>query len=169
MTDWMITDRAVIGTSPMELPPICIDCGRERPDNVQVDTTLYWYPRWIWLGVLWGVFPIVLLYFAARRPLRIGYSLCEEHRRWRRTQMRMAYGAWAVFVAVVVADIVTHGWPPLLIALVVALVIAAVLHMMAWLPLRVAGHEEGVFGVRGFSKEFLEQAARRSPRRSPRA
>ena len=161
MNDWMIAGQRRHRRLAVELPPICIDCGQRSSNNARFETTLYWYPTWIWVGILFGVFPAVLLYFAARRPLHIRYCLCEQHVRWRRAQKRVAYAAWVIFVALMVACVTTRMNPPLLVAAVVMLVVAAVLYMMAWLPLRVAGHEDGVFGVRGFGKEFLEQAAQR--------
>jgi hypothetical protein len=164
MTDWMVADDAVVGTSPIALPPICVDCGRESPDNLYIETKLYWYPRWIWVGLIWGVFPAVLLYYAARRPLLIGYALCDDHVRWLRARRRLAYTMWAIFVALVVASVATRAWEPLLIATFVVFVISAIASMMSWSPLRVAAHDDGVFGVRGFSAEFLRRAAPRSPR-----
>ncbi len=78
MSDWIVAENAIIGTSPMELPDRCVECGRDASGGRRVDTRLYWYPRWIWVGILWGVFPVVLLYYAARRPLEIRYSLCPQ-------------------------------------------------------------------------------------------
>jgi hypothetical protein len=164
MTDWMVAGKAVIGTSPIELPDLCIDCGREAQGHRRFKTTLHWFPRWIWVGVLWGILPVVLLYYAARRPLAVEYSLCEEHFRWLRLRKRVALTMWVVFAAVLAACAVNRGTSAFLIAVLATFVLTVVLNMMAWLPLRVAAHEDGVFGVKGFSEEFLERAAPRSPR-----
>jgi hypothetical protein len=164
LTDWTVAEKAVIGTSPIELPNLCIDCGRESSGNRHLKTTLYWMPRWIWVGVFWGILPVVLLYYAARRPLAVEYSLCEEHFRWLRLRKRVALAMWVVFTGVLAACIATHATSALLIAGLVTFVLTVVATMMAWLPLRVVAHEDGVFGVKGFSREFLERAAARSPR-----
>jgi hypothetical protein len=170
MSDWIVTDDvdAIVGTSPMALPPICVECGREcggeRENDRYIETTLYWFPRWIWFGLIWGIIPAVLLYYASRRPLRLGYALCEDHVRWQRRRIHVAWGVWTLFLAVFVGSVVTHGTPALLIATIALLVIALVASMMSWSPLRVAGHEDGVFGVKGFSREFLHRVRGRSPR-----
>ena len=164
MTDWMVAEKAVIGTSPMELPHLCIVCGRQPQSGRRLDATLYWAPRWIWFGILWGVVPVVLLYYAARRPLKIEYSLCGEHLRSLRLRKHLAQASWVVLIAAIVACVVGRGRSAILIVAGAIFLVTLVLNMMAWLPLRVAGHEDGVFGVRGFSKEFLTRAAPLSPR-----
>ena len=155
MPDWIVAKNAIVGTSPMELPDRCVECGRKASGGRRVETTLYWYPRWIWVGVLWGVFPVILLYFASRRRLKISYSLCPDDDRSLLTRKRAAMGAWALFVAVVIAAIATHFNRSCMIAAFVLFFVALIVHMMAGVPLRVAGHEHGVFGIKGFGKGFL--------------
>ena len=128
---------------------------QETSGGRRVEATLYWYPRWIWVGVLWSVVPAVLLYFALRRPLEISYSLCPDDDRSLRMRKRAAIGTWTLFVAVVIAAIVTRGNRFFLIAPSVLFFVALIVHFMAGVPLAVAGHEDGVFGVKGLSKNFL--------------
>lgn len=155
MSDWIVAKGAIVGTSPMELPDRCVECGRKTLGGRRVEATLYWYPRWIWVGVLWSVVPATLLYFALRRPLEISYSLCPDDDRSLRMRKRAAMGTWTLFVAVVIAAIVTRGNRFFLIAPSVLFFVALILHLMAGVPLAVTGHEDGVFGIKGLSKEFL--------------
>ncbi len=155
MSDWIVDKNAIIGTSPMSLPDLCVECGRDASGGRRVDARLYWYPRWIWVGILWGVFPVVLLYYAARRPLEISYSLCPQDDRSLRTRKRAALVMWALFVALLIAAIATHFNRACVIATVVLFFAAVIAHFMALVPLTAAGHEDGVFGIKGFSKNFL--------------
>ncbi len=155
MSDWIVEKKAIIGTSPMELPDRCVECGGDASGGRRVDTRLYWYPRWIWVGILWGVFPVALLYYAARRPLEISYSLCPRDDHSLRMRKRAALVMWALFVALLIAAIATQFNRACVIATVALFFVAVIAHFMALVPLTAAGHEDGVFGVKGFSKNFL--------------
>ena len=139
----------------MELPERCVECGREASGGRRVHTRLFWHPRWIWVGILWGVVPVVLLYDAARRPLEISYSLCPHDDRSLRMRKRAALVMWALFVALLIAAVATHFNRACVFAAVALFFAAAIAHFMSLVPLTVAGHEDGVFGVKGFSKKFL--------------
>ncbi len=167
VSDWMVAKDAIVGTSPMKLPDRCVECGRRISGGRRVETTLYWYPRWIWVGILWGVFPAILLYFASRRRLEISYSLCSDDDRSLRKRKRVAMAAWALFLALLIATVVTQGNRVYLIAAFVLLFVALILHMMAGVPLTVAGHEDGVFGIKGFGKEFLSTAGESGTAEAP--
>ena len=160
MSDWIVAKDAIVGTSPMEMPDRCVECGRDASAGRRVDTTLHWYPRWIWVGILWGVIPAVLLYYAARRPLEISYSLCPQDDRSFRIRKRAALVMWALFVALLIAAVATHFNRACVIATVALFFVAVIAHLMALVPLTAAGHEDGVFGVKGFSKDFLQAVER---------
>ena len=169
MSDWMVAKNAIVGTSPMKLPDCCVECGRKASGGRRVEATLYWYPRWIWVGILWGVFPAILLYFASRRRLEISYSLCPDDNRSLRTRKRVALGTWALFVAVVIAAAATHFNRSCMIAAFVLFFVALIVQMMASVPLMVGGHEDGVFGVKGFGDEFLLAAGEPSGAEAPQS
>ncbi len=155
MSDWIVDKNAIIGTSPMELPDRCVECGKDASGGRRVDTRLYWHPRWIWVGILWGVVPVALLYYAARRPLEISYSLCAQDDRSLRLRKRAALVMWALFGALLIAAIATHFNRACVFATVALFFAAVIAHFMSLVPLTAAGHEDGVFGVKGFSKNFL--------------
>jgi hypothetical protein len=158
MSEWIVASDALVGTSPMELPGRCVECGGDVSGGRRVDSTLYWYPRWIWVGILWGVIPVILLYYASRRPLKIGYSLCPKDDWSLRMRKRVEMVMGALFAAFLIAGVATHFNRFCMIAAIVLFIAALIVHFMAQVPLRAAGHEDGVFGVRGFSKDFLSTA-----------
>jgi hypothetical protein len=162
MSDWIVDQKAVIGTSPIILPDFCVDCGRPASTGTRIDSTLHWSPGWIWIGIFWGFIPIFLLYYAARRGVDINYSLCALHARSIKLRKRAALATTAAFVAVLAAAIGFHYLYAGFAALAI-FVIALIMWMAAGSPLRAAGHEDGVFGIKGFDKHFLAAAAGRSP------
>jgi hypothetical protein len=161
MSDWMVKDRGVIGTSPIILPDCCVDCGRPGSDGIRAQTRLYWYPGWVWVGIFWGIFPVYLLYLAARRGVDVEYSICSEHVASMKRKKRAGLISAAFFVVLLAAAIYFRN-PYLGGAALLALVVAAIMYMISGSPLRAAGHEDGVFGIKGFDDAFLEAAARRS-------
>jgi hypothetical protein len=62
---------------------------------------------------------------------------------------------WALFVGLLIATVATHLNRACAIATVALFFMAVIAHFMALVPLMAAGHEDGVFGVKGFSKNFL--------------
>ncbi len=72
-----------------------------------------------------------------------------------RLRKRAAFVMWALFVALLIAAVATHFNRACVIATVALFFVAVVAHFMALVPLTAAGHEDGVFGVKGFGKNFL--------------
>lgn len=154
MPRWTVDAGTIVGMSPMELPDRCVKCGRYVPGGRRVEATLYWYPRRIW----WGPF-IVYAYVLERRPLEISYSLCPQHDRSLERRQQAALGLWALFVALLIAAFATQGNRICLVAAFALFIAALIVQTMARLPLWAASHDDGVFGVKGFGKDFLAAVA----------
>jgi hypothetical protein len=156
----MVAKHAVIGTSPIVLPHFCVDCGRPSEGGTRSESTLYWSPSWIWVGIFWGFVPIVLLYYAARRGVDISFSLCPIHARSLRLKKRAALIMTAAFVVALAAAIVFQSMYAAFVALAL-FILALIMFAAAGTPLRAAGHEDGVFGIKGFDRRFLAAVAGR--------
>jgi len=141
VSDWTVGKGAILGTSPILLPAQCAECGRAASRGKRVETILYWYPSWIWVGLIWAVFPVALLYYAARRPLKITYSLCPEHQHTLAVKRRAVLGMWALFAAVAVAAIATFS-SYLILAALALFVVTWVVHVAAVLSLRVRSYKD---------------------------
>jgi hypothetical protein len=158
VSEWTANDEGVIGTSPIILPHLCVKCGQSSHGGTRYEAELDWTPGWIWIGILWGFFPVILLYYASVRRVDVEYSLCTEHRAVLRRRKQAALWIAAGFLVVVAAAIaarVVYLWP---VAFVVFLA-AVITWSMSRPPLRTAGHEDGVFGIRGFGPDFLSAVA----------
>lgn len=157
MSDWTVDKGAILGTSSLVLPAQCVECGRDASHETRVDTVLHWYPAWIWVGLIWGLLPVVLLYYAARRPLRISYSLCPEHRRTLVVKKRIIAGMWALFAFVAIVAVAAPFNSYLIAGALVLFVVTLIVHFAAGLSLRVTRHRKGIFTVIGFGQGFLAE------------
>jgi hypothetical protein len=165
VSEWTANYDGVIGTSPIILPHLCVKCARPSDDGVRYKASLDWTPGWIWIGIFWGFFPVILLYYASVRRVDVEYSLCAEHRATLRKRKKAALwlaGGFLVLVAAAIATRFVYLWP---VAFVV-FVAAVITWMMSRPPLRAAGHEDGVFGIRGFGPDFLAGLAQGRQRSS---
>jgi hypothetical protein len=144
----------ISGTSPMHLAKNCVRCGKDAAQGRRISATQYFSPRWVWLGLLAGVLPVVVLYFVGRKTLHISYSLCPECAREERRKKWIAAGAW-LLVAVSALASVGLGDAWILIACGILLVAAVVASFQANAPVIVSGYKDQVFTVKGVSEEFL--------------
>ena len=162
MSDWVVEGDIVIGTSPILLPHFCVECGRPSAGGVRYESDLYWYPGWIWIGVLWGIVPAWLLYYASRRAVYVEYSLCADPALSLRRRKLASALLMVAFIAVLAAAIAARS---VLLGPVAGLLFIAgvVTYMTARPPLHTVDQDEGMFVLRGFGREFLEGATRLVP------
>ena len=134
-------------------------CGKDASLGRRIDTTQHFAPRWVWLGLI-GLFPLVPLYFAGRKTLRLSYSLCRKCDHVERRKRWIAIGAWLLAAVTALVSVrLDDAW--ILIATGILLVVAVVAYLLANTPILVSGYADEVFTVKGVSEEFL--AVRRTP------
>jgi hypothetical protein len=162
VSDWVVEGDIVVGTSPILLPHICVECGRPSAGGVRYESDLFWYPGWIWIGILCGIIPAWLLYKASRRAVYVEYSLCADHVLSLRRRKLAGAVLMVAFAAVLAAAIAARSVPlgPVAGLLFIAGIVA---YMAARPPLRAVDQYERMFVLRGFGREFLEGAARMVP------
>ena len=132
----------------------CVKCGKDATHGHRVHTTQYFAPRWVYLGLLAGLLPLIPCYYIGRKTLRLSYSLCLECDRVEKTKKWIAAGTWLLLVASALVSIeLNDAW--ILIASAVLLVVAVVESFLANAPLLVSGYKKPVFTVKGVGQEFL--------------
>lgn len=162
MSRWIVENDMIVGRSPLVLPPLCVKCGGASPDDVRCRSRLHWFPAWVYLFLLLGILPAVLLYYVTRRSVRVEYSLCVKHLAGLRRRRFIGIGLLVAFVAmlavVVLTKIVVLGLVPavLFVACLVALADARS-------AIRVVEREGHVFALQGFGADFIT-AVRSRPR-----
>jgi hypothetical protein len=140
----------------------CVRCGKDAAHGHRIDTTQHFSPRWVYLGLVVGLLPLIPCYYVGRKTLRLSYSLCPECDRVEKRKKWIAAGAWLLLAASALVSIeLDDAW--ILIASGVLFVVAVVASFLANPPLMVNGYKDRVFTVRGASQEFL------APRGAPAA
>jgi hypothetical protein len=161
----VVVEDKIIGRSPMVLPFDCILCGKAAVDGRRISETLYAFPRWVydvnWFGGAWlGV----MAYICSRKPLKVSYSLCDEHARSRRNKKWIAVGAWLLPVLLLVVGSVVglHGGLALSAFLILsfAALVATVAARQSPLERLKYDYDHEVFIAKGAGKSFLAKFGR---------
>lgn len=132
----------------------CVKCGKDAAHGHRVDTTQHFAPRWVYLGLLPGLLPLIPCYYIGRKTLRLSYSLCPDCDRVQKRKKWIAAGAWLLLTASALLSIeLNDAW--ILIASAFLFVVAVTASFVANAPLLVSGYEDRVFTVKGVGQEFL--------------
>jgi hypothetical protein len=154
-----VSGKKILGTSPMTLPDRCVKCGKDASRGRRVEQTLYGYSPWIVLTIFIGLLIFIIIYYATRQPLLLGYATCPDCTRSREVKRRVSWGAWALFAVLLVAAV---GFLSSVLGILsaVAFVGAITASILAGPPLRVIGVSGNVFTVKGAGQEFLAALGR---------
>lgn len=155
---WRVEGDRIISPSPLMLPEGCVTCGEPIVNGRRFDKTLFYCPPWVWLTILVGLLPFIIIYLVVRKPLAISYAQCNTCVGRQNAKKWIAAAVWVLFLAAVAVSI----WSQSLIALIVMVVLfagALVATTLASPPVRVTGHEGGYFLIKGGSPRFLSNLA----------
>ncbi len=158
----------LMGRRPAEdedVPDLCMQCG--APAAVYRERTFSWYPSWVYLLLLAGLLPFIIVALVLTKKKRLSVPLCHAHRNhwaWRNAVMLLSFlglGGLAVGAAVLVnvaagpngfdqySGFVCGGF---VVGLIVWLIVVAVLQQTAIRPTEITDHSITLTGV---SKEFV--------------
>jgi hypothetical protein len=90
-----------------ELPDVCMVCGGEADDTVRRE--FRWHPSWMYVFLLLGVLPAVVLLLLLSKTMRVDCPVCDRHRGhwWQGNLLAAALvlgGFGALFAALVAAS-----------------------------------------------------------------
>jgi hypothetical protein len=78
-----------------ELPPICMICGNEAHEVVR--KKMSWKPGWVWLLILFGLIPFLLVALMLTKRAVLQAPLCPLHKNhWSNRTLAVALGFFAV-------------------------------------------------------------------------
>jgi hypothetical protein len=139
------------GTSPLRLSEECVTCGGDASGGRRFDTKRYYYPPWVWVGLLEPVVPLPLLILCliGRKTLEISFSVCPACDRAQHRLRWIAAGLWGLTGASILVSVgLEDAWVLLSSAVLFAAAVTG--SFLAAAPLRIARHLDGVFTVKGF-------------------
>ena len=119
-----------------------------------------WNPPWIFIGILGGLLPILILMLIAQKKAHIVYSLGEKARSRIRNRQLMGCGLLVAFGLILAAGISQTGsgstGGALMLASIVAL-IAGLIVLITASPFKASSHRKGWFKMKGVSQDLLNE------------
>jgi hypothetical protein len=153
-----VVGNNIVGMSPMILPLGCAKCGKNATDGRRLNKTLFTCPIWLIPVFVFTLLGGLIVYLVVRKQLQLNYSLCGDCARSLATKKWIAVGAWVLFAAVLFVSMGLASVPLLIVAGAV-FVAAVVASFLAQPPLRLGGHKDGLFTVKGAGRDFLARFA----------
>lgn len=161
---------ATVRLSPLpieeeDVPDRCMQCG--APAAVYREKTFSWYPPWVYVLLLAGLLPFLIVALVLTKKKRVPVPLCHAHRNhwaWRNAVMLLSFlglGGLAI-AAVVLVNMAAgpNGFDQYsgficggsVVGLIVWLVVVAVLQQTAIRPTEITDDSVTLTGV---AKEFV--------------
>jgi hypothetical protein len=60
-----------------DLPPVCMRCG--APSDLVKSKTFSWNPSWVWVLILCGLLPFLIVALVLTKRMRVRAPLCQAH------------------------------------------------------------------------------------------
>lgn len=139
------------GQRAVPLPKRCVKCGRQA--TVLLERTFSWHEPWIYLLLLSGVVPYLILVLVLRKQIQIDVPLCADHDT---SRQRALVVAWLIALAGVSAlPFLPVGAG--ILTLVLAISAAAAVGLALGTTLRPARIDDQLATFRGCGEEFLRR------------
>jgi hypothetical protein len=155
-----VEDDALVIPSGYMMPQRCVKTNQPVSERDMVLTNLSWCPNSVGLSGVLGAPALVFDYFVGRELCTITYGL-SPRLRYRnlffilvKVLACLAFLVAAIYMAVLDS---TH-WiiEPLMCLFFVLFLLSVVVLFMSKQPLYVTDYRDGLFWLKGFSKEYLE-------------
>lgn len=128
-------------------------------DDWRKKKTLAWNPPWVFVGLLGGVLPLLILMLVCQKKTAVTYSLGQEARKKLASKRRVGGVFLAGFVLLLVFGIASESSSAsgiMMLSCFVCLIISLVVFILAT-PLRAVGHRKGWLKIKGVSGRVLDE------------
>ena len=144
-----------------ELPMRCLINGEAvTADAWRKRKQISWNPPWIFIGILGGILPILILMLIAQKKAHIVYSLGQRARSRMRNRQLIGLGVLVVFGLLLAAGISKTGNDSngggLMVASLFTLILGLIILITAS-PLKTSGYRKGWFKMKGVSHDLLNE------------
>jgi hypothetical protein len=144
-----------------ELPMRCLINGEEvTPEAWRKRRLISWNPPWVFIGILGGILPILIMILIFQKKAYIVYSLGQRARSKMRNRGLVGLALLIAFVALLATGISridsNNNGGVFIIASIVAFFTGLIVLIKAS-PLKASGHRNGWFKMKGVSRDLLDQ------------
>ena len=98
--------RAIVMSPGAAMPHRCVKCN-EPADEPTAARKVYWYSPWLYLLLLFNIIVFALIAFVIRRRATVAPGLCLEHKRRRRTAIKLAWTGALIGIVVMYVGMAT--------------------------------------------------------------
>ncbi len=112
-----------------DFPRLCMRCG--EPAECDVSQTFAWMPGWVYVFLLLGVVPLLVVALVTRKSMRVVAPMCLQHAgHWRVRKLFMGLGLFLCIAVFVGLAAVGDQLPD---AVIMPAVVVALLGALGWL------------------------------------
>ncbi|RYF51483.1 MAG: hypothetical protein EOO38_03110 [Cytophagaceae bacterium] len=159
--DYFRDGKFLVFRDRAELPLRCLVSGEAvTADDWRKRKQLSWNPPWIFIGILGGLLPVLILMLIAQKKAHLGYSLGKKAHSKIRNRYLLGTGLLVAFAVILVVGISqsesgsTSASGILMFASIIAL-IAGLVFLIIASPVKAIGHRKGWLKVKGVSQDLL--------------
>jgi hypothetical protein len=139
------------------LPEVCVRCGAAA--TTWKDRKFTWHPPWVWILLLLGVLPFVIVALILTKRMRFRVPLCDSHRYHWGGRTLIVLGAFAGLILLEIVSkeapkAVRDVWSPVFFFLIFCWVVLAV--VLSATTVRPAEITDYTITLKGVSPEFAD-------------
>ncbi len=148
-----------------ELPLRCLISGEElTAADWRKRKQVSWNPPWVFIGILGGLLPVLILILIAQKKAHLVYSLGQKARSRIRNRYLLGTGFLLAFVLIMATGISQSDSGSgsnsnagiLMIASIVTLIVGLIILITAS-PFKANGYRKGWFRMKGVSQDLLDE------------
>lgn len=149
------------------LPALCLKTGQPLTgEHWRKKVTIAWSPPWVYIGILGGILPLLILILIAQKKGEITYSLSPGARKSILKRRLIGLGVLLAAITAIGACFFTgaesNDITGILALTGFLLLIASLVIMILAAPIRATGHRNGWFRIKGAGPDFVSTLIPRS-------
>lgn len=153
-------DKFLIVRERSEVPGFCVKNGEEvAAGGWRKNKAIAWTPPWVYLGLLGGLVPLVILMLVGQKKAKVTYSLGSEARKALNTKRWVGVGFLLLCAGLIIGTANSSSSDAAGMMGLGAFLsfIFSLVAFIAATPLRPVAHRNGWFKVKGVSPELLDR------------
>lgn len=154
--DFYVREGLLFVRTDTQLPAICVETGEPVEPRDMKTKTFVWTPAWLLILLFLNLLILLLVYLFVKRPCKVTFGLQPDLRAKYRQRILIKCVAIIGSVAILVGAAIIESGAGMLFG-ILCLFVSLIYLFIGRPKFKIASHNEGVFGFKGCSPEFLRQ------------